>query len=404
MKHSLSARPDQFAFDWLEPARKELARSAKRFVDQLYQLPSDTVILVSCGKHKKSTKSAASELYTSPRFQQSVRLAGRLQKDALILSAKHGLLALTTHVDPYDLSLSSLSVEQRLRWGACVVSKLTARKNVVLLAEDEYAQSLVEGFTSLGINVLNPLIGLAGDARLTFLKECHHYVDRTLGVEELYAIFDQVRGEGGIETLREALRRPLPEQGVYFFFDPTEKTRFSVALPRLVRVGTHGVSAGSRATLRDRLRTHFGTSDGYGNHRGSVFRLHVGEALIRRDGLRDRYPNWGLGQSSTGAVRDNERPLENKVSEIIADLLVGCVAVSDKSTKESARSLIERLSIALFTENFLPVEAPSGNWLGLYSKHEVIVKTGLWNLRDSGSKANLSIPSLISGRLLGPAI
>jgi hypothetical protein len=256
---------------------------------------------------------------------------------------------------------------------------------------------------SLGIKVLNPLTGLSKEARLSFLKECHHYVDRILGVEDLYAIFDRMRAADGIKTLRETLRTPIPDQGVYFFFDPAEQTRFSATLPRLVRIGTHGVSVGSRATLRDRLRTHLGTSDGYGNHRSSVFRLHVGEAVIRRDDLRAKYPNWGIGQSSTGAVRDNEKPLEQKVSEIISGLLVGCIAVADKSTKESARSLIERLSIALFTERLLPVEAPSPHWLGLHSKHDVIVKTGLWNLRDSGSKADLSIPRLINDRMLGSA-
>jgi len=279
----------------------------------------------------------------------------------------------------------------------------SASKIVILLADDEYANPLDERLTSVGIKVRNPLVGLSKDARLTFLKECHHYLDRIHCIEELYAIFDKMRAAGGIKTLRETLCEPLPDQGVYFFFDPTEQTRFSETLPRLVRIGTHGVSAGSRATLRDRLRTHLGTSEGYGNHRSSVFRLHVGEALIRRDGLRNKYPNWGVGQKSTRAVRDNEKPLEQKVSEIIAGLLVGSVAVADKSTKESDRSLIERLSIALFTEHLLPVEAPGRHWLGLHSKHEVIVKTGLWNLRDSGSKADLSIPRLINARMLGSA-
>jgi hypothetical protein len=408
MKQSASAKTDQFAFDWLDPGRDELARSAKKFVDELGQLPNDAVVLVSCGKHKKPIKSAASELYTSPRFQMSVKLTGRLRRTAFILSAKHGLLAPTTQINPYDLSLSSFSEEQRLQWQAAVLSKLTslkqANKIVILLADDEYASPLDERLTSAGINVINPFAGLSKDARLSFLKECLHYLDRVHCVEDLYVIFDRMRATGGIRSLREALREPLPDQGVYFFFDPTEQTRFSKALPRLVRIGTHGVSAGSRATLRDRLRTHLGTSDGYGNHRSSVFRLHVGEALIRRDGLRDMYPNWGTGQNSTGAVRDNEKPLEKKVSDIIADLFVGCVAVADKSTKESARSLIERLSIALFTEHLLPVEAPSHHWLGLHSKHEVIAKTGLWNLRDSGSKADLAISTLIDARLLGSAV
>ncbi|MCK1266886.1 MULTISPECIES: DUF6884 domain-containing protein [unclassified Bradyrhizobium] len=404
MSHSLSAKSDQLTFDWLDPDRDELARLAKQFVDEVTQLPKSAVALVSCGKHKKDTKSIASELYTSPRFRMSINLISRLQKRAFILSAKHGLLTLSTQVAPYDVNLSTFDEERRFQWRSAVLSKLNRHRRdssaVILLADDEYATPLDEGLKSIGFKVINPLTGLSSSARLMFLKACHHYLDRIGGIEELYAIFDRLHAAGHIKPLKEALGGALPDQGVYFFFDPAEKTLFSESLPRLVRVGTHGVSAGSRATLRDRLRTHLGTSDGYGNHRSSVFRLHVGEALIRRDGMRDRYPNWGIGQNLTGADRDNERPLEKVVSEIIGSLSVCCIAVADKSAKESARSVIERLSIALFTEHLLPVEASGPLWLGLHSKHDVIAKTGLWNLRDAGSKADLSIPRTINARLI----
>ncbi|RQH12465.1 DUF6884 domain-containing protein [Bradyrhizobium sp. RP6] len=404
MSHSPSAKSDQLAFDWLDPDRDELARAAKELVDELKLLTGGAVVLVSCGKHKKQTRSIASELYTSPRFRMSMNLITRLQQRAFVLSAKHGLLALTTAIDPYDVSLSSLDEERRLAWQSEVVSKLKRAKGrssvVVLLADDDYAIPLDQRLESVGFKVIQPLSRLSNSARLLFLKECHHYLDRISGVEEVYASFERMSAAGHVKPLREAVRGTLPDQGVYFFFDPTEQTRFSRTLPRLVRVGTHGVSAGSRATLRDRLRTHLGTSDGYGNHRSSVFRLHLGEALIRRDGLRDDYPNWGIGQNSTAAIRDSEKPLEKMVSEIIGSLLICCVAVADKSAKESARSLIERLSIALFTEYLLPVEAPSQHWLGLHSKHDVIVKTGLWNLRDAGSKADTSISKLINARIM----
>ena len=89
----------------------------------------------------------------------------------------------------------------------------------------------------------------------------------------------------GAPSLREILAEELPKQGVYFFFDDGERTKFSTAVPRLVRIGTHGVSVGSVATLRNRLRTHFGYPRGAGNHRASVFRLHVGRAMIERDSL-----------------------------------------------------------------------------------------------------------------------
>jgi hypothetical protein len=98
-------------------------------------------------------------------------------------------------------------------------------------------------------------------------------------------------------------------------------------------------------------------------------------------------------------VRESERPLEKKVSDVISKLFVASVEVADKAAKLSARSAIERLTIALFTENYQPVEAPGLRWLGRYSAHDVISKTGLWNLREVGSRADLKIITTIRERL-----
>jgi hypothetical protein len=57
------------------------------------------------------------------------------------------------------------------------------------------------------------------------------------------------------------------------------------------------------------------SSTGGGNHRGSIFRLLVGAALIRRDG--QKFPTWGNGDSAEMAVRDRERALEREVSRVI---------------------------------------------------------------------------------------
>jgi hypothetical protein len=187
--------------------------------------------------------------------------------------------------------------------------------HVVLLTADEYAEPLRVVFNKKNISVMLPFEGLPKATRLSLLKECSRLLNRADAIEAFYGIIEHKNATSALLPLREALQNPLPDQGVYFFLDPTEETRFSTQLGRLVRVGTHAVSAGSRATLRDRLRAHLGTSDGYGNHRSSVFRLHVGEALIRRDGLRKRFPLWGNGQSSSALVRERERPLEKKVSE-----------------------------------------------------------------------------------------
>jgi len=334
-------------------------------------------------------------MYTSPRFRLSQLLADRLNLQYFIVSAKHGLLVPSQKIEPYELNLGSFNNEQRVAWARDVLNQMLSTfkeaNHVILLADDEYAAPLKDAFQQKNISVLRPLEGFAKETRLALLKQCNHLLDRTEAVTMFYDLFEQIETKSAIQPLREALQGYIPDQGVYFFFDTNEETRFSKSLGRLVRIGTHGVSSGSKATLRDRLRTHLGTSDGYGNHRSSVFRLHVGEAIIRRDGLRKRFPEWGKGQNSSISVRDSERPLEKKVSDVISQLRVASVEVIDKATKTSARSVIERLTIALFTEHFQPVEAPGSNWLGRHSAHDVIAKTGLWNLRDAGSTADLDV-------------
>ena len=79
-------------------------------------------------------------------------------------------------------------------------------------------------------------------------------------------------------------RSRWPTRGVYFFQEPGEHRKGYQDVPRIVRVGTHAVSANSKATLWNRLRTHRGDRAGDGSHRSSVFRLHVGAALLARDG------------------------------------------------------------------------------------------------------------------------
>ena len=74
-----------------------------------------------------------------------------------------------------------------------------------------------------------------------------------------------------------------PQRGLYFFCEAGEERSGTGTGMRVVRVGTHGLKAGSRNTLWGRLSQHRGTSRGSGNHRGSIFRLLLGIALARRE-------------------------------------------------------------------------------------------------------------------------
>ena len=187
--------------------------------------------------------------------------------------------------------------------------------------------------------------------------------DLRADLDRFYAIL------GDIETLpgqgRALLeyngRSRLPARGVYFFREPGEFRGSASSAPRVVRVGTHAVSANSKATLWQRLRTHRGTHAGGGNHRGSIFRLHVGAALLARDDAS--LPSWGVGTSRSAALRESpsalqaEALLERRVSAHIGAMSVLWVDVPDEPGPSSDRAFIERNAIATAVQPLDPGRA-----------------------------------------------
>jgi len=205
-------------------------------------------------------------------------------------------------------------------------------------------------------------------------------------LDSLYELLDQLKTTvGGTQRLGDCTGyMDWPDRGVYFFFADAEM-RASTDQPRLTRIGTHAVSAGSGTSLWNRLRTHRGTKSGTyqggGNHRGSVFRKRVGEAMIERHNFHDEYPHWGNGSTAGRARRLNELELERRVSEYIRDLPLLWVRVDDEPDPESDRGYIERNTIALVS-NYTKetVDSRAGGWLGNESKSEKICQSGLWNV------------------------
>src|SRR5579872_6511727 len=100
-------------------------------------------------------------------------------------------------------------------------------------------------------------------------------------LNRFYTILDDLRQRvGGWRLLRDcSAHLGWPERGVYFFFEDGE-CREDGSTPRVTRVGTHAITSTSKTTLWSRLHTHRGQMDGGGNHRGSIFRKRVGEALL----------------------------------------------------------------------------------------------------------------------------
>lgn len=170
----------------------------------------------------------------------------------------------------------------------------------------------------------------------------------------------------------------MTARGVYFFREAGESRSRIPTTPRIVHVGTHAVSKGSKSTLWARLYAHQGSKSGSGNHRGSIFRLHVGKVLLERDSLS--LATWGDGSSAPRSIRDTEVLLEKHVSKHIGAMPVLWVDVSDEPGPASMRSFIERNAVALLSNHLRPFDRPSHDWLGNFSPRHKIRRSGLWNL------------------------
>jgi hypothetical protein len=201
---------------------------------------------------------------------------------------------------------------------------------------------------------------------------------------------DLVRFYGLLKTLERNIgssRKPAecsgrmdwPKRGVYFFFEDGENRSDTGDGPRVVRVGTHALTAGSGTKLWTRLSQHRGqTNTGGGNHRGSIFRLIVGAALIKK--LELSSSTWGVGSSANRSIRAGEVSIERKVSEIIGRMHFLWLAIEDEPGPNSQRGYVERHSIALLSNyNKQANDPPSEFWLGHYSDRERVRTSGLWN-------------------------
>ncbi|NEJ60768.1 hypothetical protein GUK21_31845 [Rhizobium leguminosarum] len=204
---------------------------------------------------------------------------------------------------------------------------------------------------------------------------------RLVDLQKFYSIIARLeKGLGGARTLGSCSGRlTWPKRGVYFFMEDGEVRSNSGSGPRIVRVGTHALKTASGTRLWTRLSQHRGRlRSGGGNHRGSIFRLIVGTALMARHGYE--FPMWGSGQSASAEIRAGEVELEREVTGFIGAMPFVWIEIDDEPGADSMRGYVERNAIALLS-NFgkTPVDAPSAGWLGHDCNRERIRKSGLWN-------------------------
>lgn len=200
-----------------------------------------------------------------------------------------------------------------------------------------------------------------------------------------YDILADLNARVGVRHLKDCDgRMGWPQRGVYFFFEYGEH-RSDGDTPRVVHVGTHAVSAGSKTALWDRLAMHRGTQAGHGDHRASVFRQWIGAALLARDKTLAPKPlTWGKGSKAKRSVREAEVHVEEAVSTYIGSMLFLWVEADDEPGKTSIRSVIKTNTIALlsYCGEMSDMDAhPSNMWLGHCCPRGAVQRSGLWNVR-----------------------
>jgi hypothetical protein len=230
--------------------------------------------------------------------------------------------------------------------------------------------------------------------------------ERLFDLRRFYALMDDLaRRFGGPRCLQDCAGRMVwPLRGVYFFYEPGEVRRESGDALRIVRVGTHALKSGSQTTLWTRLAQHKGQQNsGGGNHRGSIFRLLVGAALM--DEQTEPCPTWGQGTTASRDIRDGERAMERRVSAVIGRMPFLAFRLDDGPGPESLRGFIERNAIALLSNaGKQPLDPPSKDWLGHSCPRERVRASGLWNQNHVDEDYEPSFLDVLGDliRILGP--
>src|SRR5690606_29076931 len=209
-------------------------------------------------------------------------------------------------------------------------------------------------------------------------------MSRRSDLDRLYRILEDLAQRiGGPYRLDDPrVRRLVPTRGVYFFFEPGE-FREDGQTPRVVRVGPHAVSTGSRTSRWQRLAARRGRTGGRppggGTHRGPLFRPHVATAPITRAPASAAGALSGAKQRAAyPALREAEPQVEQMLSQHRRSMRWRWVAVDGPPGPGSHRKVIEAGAVALRGNlGKEPIGPPSPNWLGRSASGPATGESGL---------------------------
>ena len=131
------------------------------------------IVLISCASKKIAHRSKARDLYNSSLFKKNLQYALKQGPDQIfILSAKYGLVGLDDEIEPYDLTLNTMSSSEIKQWAQGVLRQLSEKADLendqfVFLAGDKYRKYLVSHLVHVEI----PFEGLTIGRQLHKLSE-----------------------------------------------------------------------------------------------------------------------------------------------------------------------------------------------------------------------------------------
>ena len=109
-----------------------------------------SIVLISCVSKKLNKTAPAKDIYVSDLFKKSLAYAYKCKPDYIyILSAKHGLLELNSVIEPYNLTLNTMSKNDKKLWAIKTINQLIKLHDLkqdefTILAGKNYYEYLVK--------------------------------------------------------------------------------------------------------------------------------------------------------------------------------------------------------------------------------------------------------------------
>jgi hypothetical protein len=133
------------------------------------------IALISCTKTKQDYRCEAREMYhKSTLFKKITKFVENSNYDDwFIISAKYGLLRKNEVIEPYDITLYNMNVEQRRKWATCVFESILLLNptNIDIFAGERYRQYLLPYLEKHSITFNVPLKGMQIGEQLSYLSD-----------------------------------------------------------------------------------------------------------------------------------------------------------------------------------------------------------------------------------------